>query len=178
MIRRPPRSTRTDTPFPTRRSSDLARAERQAAIGKANVEQRERSLKLVQTRIRSKLASDLDARAAETVLAQARQALVRAEGQRVLLVHALALLAGQGAHFYATNRPTTIRIDATLTLPSTLPADLLARRPDISSAKERIAAAAAGREVARKAFYPDINLQALVGVQAIGLGNLFSDNAE
>src|SRR3546814_1001976 len=35
---------------------ELARAERQAAIGKANVEQRERSLKLVQTRIRSKLA--------------------------------------------------------------------------------------------------------------------------
>src|SRR3546814_19123359 len=94
MIRRPPRSTRTDTPFPTRRSSDLARAERQAAIGKANVEQRERSLKLVQTRIRSKLSSDLDARADETVLAQARQALVRAEGQPVLLVHALAMLAG------------------------------------------------------------------------------------
>src|SRR3546814_94578 len=150
MIRRPPRSTRTDTlfPYPT-----LFRS------------------------IRSKLASDLDARAAETVLAQARQALVRAEGQRVLLVHALALLAGQGAHYYATIRPTTIRLDAILPLPSTLPADLLARRPDISSAQERIAAAAAGREVARKAFYPDINLQALVGVQAIGLGNLFSDDA-
>src|SRR3546814_1536399 len=27
MLRRPPRSTRTDTPFPTRRSSDLAPAE-------------------------------------------------------------------------------------------------------------------------------------------------------
>src|SRR3546814_16152772 len=27
------------------------------------------------------------------------------------------------------------------------------------------------------AFYPDINLLALVGVQAIGLGNLFSDDA-
>src|SRR3546814_10507687 len=150
MIRRPPRSTRTDTlfPYPT-----LFRS------------------------IRSKLASDLDARAAETVLAQARQALVRAEGQRVLLVHALALLAGQGAHYYATIRATTIRLDAILPLPSTLPADLLARRPDISSAQERIAAAAAGREVARKAFYPDINLQALVGVQAIGLGNLFSDDA-
>src|SRR3546814_13103622 len=110
MIRRPPRSTRTDTlfPYPT-----LFRS------------------------IRSKLASDLDARAAETVLAQARQALVRAEGQRVLLVHALALLAGQGAHYYATIRPTAIRLDAILPLPSTLPADLLARRPDISNAQER-----------------------------------------
>src|SRR3546814_19842545 len=66
---------------------------------------------------------------------------------------------------------------AILPLPSTRPAYLLARRPDISSAQERIAAAAAGREVARKAFYPDINLQALVGVQAIVFGNLFSDDA-
>src|SRR3546814_7137744 len=48
---------------------------------------------------------------------------------------------------------------------------------DVCSSDLRIAAAAAGREVARKAFYPNINLQALVGVQAIGLGNLFSDDA-
>src|SRR3546814_5564187 len=35
MIRRPPRSTRTDTPFPTRRSSDLefVSAFRKAALG-------------------------------------------------------------------------------------------------------------------------------------------------
>src|SRR3546814_12444616 len=32
MIRRPPRSTRTDTLFPTRRSSDLARAEHRGAL--------------------------------------------------------------------------------------------------------------------------------------------------
>src|SRR3546814_10227843 len=31
MIRRPPRSTRTDTPFPTRRSSDLCRSPRRPA---------------------------------------------------------------------------------------------------------------------------------------------------
>src|SRR3546814_13913588 len=111
MIRRPPRSTRTDTlfPYPT-----LFRS------------------------IRSKLASDLDARAAETVLAQARQALVRAEGQRVLLVHALALLAGQGAHYYATIRPTTIRLDAILPLPSTLPADLLDRPIGRAACRERM----------------------------------------
>src|SRR3546814_11424515 len=33
MIRRPPRSTRTDTLFPTRRSSDLLAAARKAKIG-------------------------------------------------------------------------------------------------------------------------------------------------
>ena len=39
------------------------------------------------------------------------------------------------------------------------------------------AAAAAGRQVARKAFYPNVNLAALAGVQAIGIGNLFSFDA-
>src|SRR3546814_4127721 len=35
MIRRPPRSTRTDTPFPTRRSSDLLGLGRGAMVGVA-----------------------------------------------------------------------------------------------------------------------------------------------
>jgi outer membrane protein TolC len=34
-----------------------------------------------------------------------------------------------------------------------------------------------GREIARKAFYPDVNLIALAGTAAIGLGPLFSSEA-
>ena len=41
----------------------------------------------------------------------------------------------------------------------------------------RRAAAAAGRQVARKAFYPNINLLGLAGLQALGIGNLFSSDA-
>lgn len=156
---------------------ELARAERQIAIGKANVDQRDHALRLTRTQVASDLASQIDVRAAETLLAQARQAQVRAEGQRDLLIHALALLAGRGADYYATIQPTTIRLDAALPLPTLLPADLLSRRPDVLSARANIDAAAAGREVARKAFYPNINLQALAGVQALGLGNLFTSGA-
>ncbi len=156
---------------------ELARTERLIAIAQANLGQRDKALELVRARVRSQLASQLDVRAAETLQAQARQALVQAQGQRELLIHALALLAGQGADYYATVRPTAIRFDTALTLPSVLPADLLSRRPDIMASLARIDAAQAGREVARKAFYPDINLKALVGTQAIGLGNLFTSGA-
>ncbi len=156
---------------------ELSRSERLIGIAKANIAQREDSLKLVQVRIRSKLSSDLDARAAETLLAQSRQALVRAEGQRVLLVHALALLAGRGADYYPTIGRTTLRLDAMPSVPQSLPADLLSRRPDILGAQARIEAAEAGRSVAHKAFYPNINLNALIGTQALGLGNLFSTSA-
>jgi NodT family efflux transporter outer membrane factor (OMF) lipoprotein len=64
-----------------------------------------------------------------------------------------------------------------LPLPTRLPADLLARRPDILAARARIDAAMAGRKAAHAAFYPDINLVAMVGFQAIGLSNLISGDA-
>lgn len=156
---------------------DLARAERQAAIARAAIATREGSLRLTQVRVRNRLASRLDTEAASTLLAQARQALVRAEAARVLATDALAALAGRGADYPATIGPAALRLDAALPLPATLPADLLARRADIWAAQARIDAAAAGRQVARRAFYPNVNLVALAGLQAVGIGNLFSLDA-
>lgn len=156
---------------------ELVRAERIIEIARTVIAQRQNGLRLVNVRVRTQLASQLDARAAETELAQAQQALVRAEGQRILAVHALAALAGRGADYYPTIQSPTLRLEAALPLPGTLPADLLARRPDIAAALARIDAAREGREVARKAFYPNINLLGLIGVQALGLGELFTSGA-
>ena len=91
-------------------------------------------------------------------------------------MHQIALLIGRGADAYALDKPQLAA--AALALPEILPADLLARRADIAAAQARIETAAKGREVARKAFYPDINLLGLVGVAAIsGVGPLLAGNA-
>jgi len=156
---------------------DLARAEAEATIARRTIATRQESLRLVNVRIRNRLASNLQATAAQTLLAQAQSALVRAEGSRALATNALAALAGRGPDYAATIRPATIRFDAALPLPTRIPADLLARRPDIAAAQARIDAAAAGRQVARRAFYPNVNLAALAGFQAVGLGNLLSLDA-
>lgn len=156
---------------------ELARAEHQIALAQSTVDQRDHAVRLAEARKKSQLSSDIDVRAAGTLLAQARQALVEAQGQRETVIHALALLAGHGADYYGTIAPTRLHIDTLLPLPATLPADLLARRPDILSAKASIAAASAGRQVARKAYYPDVNLLGLAGLQALGIGNLFSSDA-
>ena len=155
---------------------DLARAERQAQVARSSITTREGSLKLVQVRIRNQLASKLDATAAETLLAQARQAAEQATGARALAANALAALAGRGPDYAAQVRSAALKLDA-LQLPQVLPADLLARRADVAAAQARIAAAAAGRQVARRAFYPNINLLANVGLQAIGIGNFFNIDA-
>jgi len=156
---------------------ELVRAERQIAIAQATLEQRDQSLRLARLRVKTQLDSDIDVRAAETLVAEAHQALVRAESQRETVIHALAQLAGNGAEYYRTIEPTTLKLDTVLPLPHALPADLLARRPDILGARARIDVAAAGRQVARKAFYPNINLLGLAGLQALGIGNLFSSDA-
>jgi NodT family efflux transporter outer membrane factor (OMF) lipoprotein len=150
----------------------LWRAEQQIAIARETIATRQESLRLVNVRIRNKLASNLDAEAARTLLAQAQQALVRAEGARVLATNMLAALAGHGPDYAATIGKARLDLDAALPLPSVLPADLLARRADIAASVARIEAAQAGRQVARRAFYPNVNLLAMIGTQAIGLGNL------
>lgn len=156
---------------------DLVRAEAQGRIAERTIDARAGSLRLVDIRIRNRLASQLDRQAAATLLAQARQALVRAEAGAALAKNALAALAGRGVDYPATIRPTALRLDAALPLPATVPADLLARRADIAAARARISAAAAGKDVARRAYYPNVNLAALAGLQAIGIGNLLSFSA-
>jgi NodT family efflux transporter outer membrane factor (OMF) lipoprotein len=156
---------------------DLIRADRQIVISKDFRASREESLRLAQSRVRNQLASNFDIRAAETLLAEARQAQVRAEGDRTLIVHALAALAGRGVDYYAGIGPATLTFDRVMPVPDALPADLLGRRPDLLAALARIDAANAGRRVARADYYPNVDLKAFVGAQALGLGALFTGGA-
>lgn len=155
---------------------DLTRAERTAQIAASAISTREASLRLIKVRQRNQLASNVDTTAAETLLAQARAALVAAQGQRAVAANALAALAGHGPDYAAGIRPSVLNVDG-LALPATIPADLLARRADLAAGQARIAAAAAGRQVARRAFYPNINIAAMIGVQAVGIENLFVADA-
>jgi len=57
-------------------------------------------------------------------------------------------------------------------IPEDVAIDLIGRRPDIVAARLRAEAAASRIEVVHADFYPNINLSAIVGLQALGLGNL------
>jgi len=150
----------------------LARADRQIEVAEGFVETRRKSLAYVQSLTRNNLANQIEVRTAETLLAEAEQAKVRAERQRELLIHALAALAGRGADYYATITPPALVLDSPPVVPDVLPADLLGRRADISAARWRVEAANSDVKVAKAAFYPNINLTAFVGLQSIGLDEL------
>jgi NodT family efflux transporter outer membrane factor (OMF) lipoprotein len=114
---------------------------------------------------------------AKALVALARVDRQSFAAQREMDLHAIAALTGQGAAAYAGFVRPTPDLDAALPLPETLPADLVSRRPDILAARARVEAAAKGREAAHADFYPDINLAAFAGFQAIGLSNLVTGNA-
>lgn len=156
---------------------NLARADAQAKIAREFLASRQSSLKLAETRKRSGLGSDFEIRAAQTLLAEAQQALVRAEGSRALAVHALAALAGRGIDYYPTIGEPALSMGDALPVPETLSADLLGRRADILAARARVEASEAGRDVARAQFYPDINIRAFAGFAALGLDSLLTGSA-
>src|SRR3569833_1059457 len=144
-------------------------------VAQEAVRRQEGVLTLTSGRVKAGLDATASEQQARARAASARQDLIRAQAVRELAVHQSAPLIGRGADAYDVAQPQLSQ--AALELPATLPADLLARRADIAAAQARIEAATQGREVARKAYYPDINLIALAGTAALGLGPLFSAGA-
>jgi len=152
---------------------ELDRAYALADVAQRAEQQRLQILAITQRRVKAGLDTRVELRQAEGAVADARVDLTQIHAERDRAVHLIAALSGQGAKAYDKIERPRLRADTTLVLPSSLPFDLLARRPDVLAAHSRIASARAGLDAAKAAFYPDINLLAFAGTSAIGLDNLF-----
>jgi NodT family efflux transporter outer membrane factor (OMF) lipoprotein len=156
---------------------ELYRENALADIAERSAAQRENILAITRRRVAAGLDTKLELRQAEGQLPQAHVARDQAQAAADLAVHQLAVLTGQGADAYASIQRPTLNLDAALPVPSALPINLLARRPDVLSARLGIQAADSQRLSDRAAFYPDINIKALAGVAAFGLHNLVQGSA-
>lgn len=128
-------------------------------IARDNLAIAERVLRVVDARYRNGVASALDlAQQTSTVLSQ-RSALIPLELQLRQTRSALALLLGrmpQGLRL-ADERLGALRVPD---VAPGLPAQLLARRPDLASAEAQLAAADADVAAARAALWPTLSLSA------------------
>ncbi|HKD46161.1 MAG TPA: efflux transporter outer membrane subunit, partial [Rhizomicrobium sp.] len=156
---------------------NLLLAYQESDIAAETVAEREEILKLTLGRFNAGLEDESAVEQAKALVALARADQKRTTAQRELDVHAIAALTGQGATAYPSITRPAPNLDTALLLPTALPADLLARRPDILAAEARVEAAAKGREAAHADFYPNINLLAFAGFQAIGLSRLFTSDS-
>jgi outer membrane protein, multidrug efflux system len=118
------------------------------------------------------VATDLDVAEAQTVLKTTQAQIPAVALQRAQFEHALALLVGQPV---ATFRVPERSLSAAPPLvASGLPSELLERRPDISAAERRMAAANASIGAAKAAFFPTVELNGLAGLETVNAGTLFN----
>ncbi len=133
--------------------------------------------RLTGERVRAGIDNRADHELAITRRAGAQQALAALDELIALERNRLAALVGAGpdrAERLPAPAPDLRRVTE---VPANLAANLLGRRPDIVSARLRAEAAAARVTSARRAFYPDINLTAVAGLQSLGLGQLFTSGS-
>lgn len=100
----------------------------------------------------------------------ARQALQQWQQAAALTRHQLAILLGDHPLTKVVTLAATVHPPVSINLPASLPANLLANRPDIYAARYRTEAAASRVNVAKARFFPDINLSALFSYQGVGPG--------
>ena len=133
---------------------------------------RERVRELTAQRTANGIDSRVELRQAEASLPEARERVIQLDETIALTRNQIAALLGEGPDRGLKIERPHMQSTGALALPSALPADLIGRRPDIVASRWRVEAARKSIDVAHAEFYPDVNLVAFIGLQAIGLGNL------
>ena len=127
-------------------------------------------------RIANGLGVSDDHLSAQTRLSLLQQQIALLETQVVTEREALRALLGADASALASLRPAQAQA-LPHALPGKLGMELLARRPDLQAARWRVQASLSNIEAAQAAFYPDIDLGASFGLDAIKLGKLLQSGS-
>jgi len=125
------------------------------------------ALQLTKDRFDGGLAASSDVTQAETQLEQARVQRTDVDVQRTQFEHAIAVLTGRPpASVTIAPNPINIQPPKVPGIPGLLPSALLERRPDIAAEERRMAAANELIGIAKAAYYPDLSLGGLVGMES------------
>ncbi len=149
----------------------------QYEIARQTFDAAQKSYDLNQQTFDAGIASELDLRTAEAQRESVRAAMAVLQQQRAQARNALVLLVG-------TSLPADLPAPGSLAtqqliddLPAGLPADLLARRPDVLAAEHTLQAANANIGIARAAFFPSVKLTASGGTASRELSGLFDEGS-
>ena len=153
--------------------AELVRLAADKAAAEDAVHIREQAAQLFREREQQGLETSGAEAQAEAVAESARADVDVIDGQIGIVRNQIAALVGKGP-----DRGLSVPLPEARTvkepgLPPTLAADLIGRRPDLVAARLRAEAASSRIDVAHADFYPNIDLQGLVGFQSLDIGNLF-----
>jgi len=156
----------------------LRGAQAQLRITRDNLKIGQEILDLTQTRQQKGLTTGLDAENAAALVESVRAELPMLEQQEVQAINALSLLLdmppGALRSELATARPVP---PAPAHVPLGIPSELARRRPDIRQAEADLHAATATIGVAVGDFYPKLQFNGTVGLDALEFKNLWKPSS-
>jgi len=152
----------------------LRQLDTEIGVLQRTVDALQKGLDLVNSRHQGGVASGLDVAQEETLLNSTRTQATLLRQQRKQFEDAIAVLTGRPApDFHLAARELTAEPP---NLDTSLPSDLLERRPDIAEAERAMAVANAQIGIAKAAYYPSLQLYGQGGWNAAKISQLF--NAE
>lgn len=146
-------------------------------ISRRTLGSRQETLRLALRRYQQGLISELDVRQFEAEVASSAVRVADFEQQIAQQENALSVLVGHVPGPVPRGRPLT-DVLGTFTMPTTLPAALLARRPDVRQAELALAAATARIGSAKGARLPVLTLSGQIGTVADPPANTFRGPGE
>jgi NodT family efflux transporter outer membrane factor (OMF) lipoprotein len=155
----------------------IARAQRAREIAILTRTQRGDIAKLVGQRVSAGIDTRVELKQAEGAVPQIAVQVEQVDEQIALLRHQLATLAAQPPQS-ADQVDAKLPPAPLLAIPTQLPLELLSRRADIAAALLRVRAAGRAADAAHADFYPNINITAFVGFNALGLSNVFETSSK
>lgn len=141
------------------------------ALVKESMQLREKNLSLIEARVDGGEANILDLARAQTELESTRALLLRLQRESRATEHALAFLVGASPSNFKA--PNTTAAHRKTSIPSGVPSELLARRPDIVAAEARVQAAAERLGAVKASYLPRITLGGSGGLSSLDLAKLF-----
>ncbi len=136
---------------------------------------RAQAQRLMKARSEAGQSSSLDYNRAVTEYESVEAELQQLRAQRGKFENAIATLVGTSASGFRI-RPNG-RLPSVPSIPSTVPSELLRRRPDIAAAERRLAAASERRGVVIASYLPRFSITGYGGVQSLRSSDLFDPSS-
>jgi NodT family efflux transporter outer membrane factor (OMF) lipoprotein len=158
--------------------ADLGRLFAERDVAERSVQNKEETAVLVLRRVENGVDTRAELKEAEAGAPAARAQMAAVDEEIAQTRNRIAALMGAGPdRGIDIERPETLHLNA-FGLPAELQAQLLGRRPDLVAARWRAEAAAKRIHVAQAQFYPNINLAAYIGQQALFANLLFKPSSQ
>ncbi|MEG1488720.1 efflux transporter outer membrane subunit [Acinetobacter sp.] len=146
-------------------------------IAQQNLASTQKTYELVRTQYRAGAVSGLDLTSAEQAVQSQKATLSQIEQQRVEARTALAVLLHMPVQQLNIQEPARLPRIGLPSIAAGLPADLLARRPDLQAAELRLRKTLATKDATKASYYPSISLTGNLGSSSTSLSNLLQNPA-